>query len=173
MEKLLEKAKKIKLMIFDVDGVLTDGKLFYNNDGVAFKSFHIQDGQGIKFLIEQGIEVAIITLHDSPIILRRMEQLGVKHVFFGNQSKLATFEKLIEKLHLSPEQVGYLGDDIPDLPVIRRVGLGLVVANAASQIIPYADGQTKAKGGCGAAREVCDLLLKAQNLESKVLEPYL
>lgn len=172
MEHLIEKAKKIKLMIFDVDGVLTDGSLYYSEEGLLFKAFHIADGQGIKLLLEHGIEVAIITLHDSPIIVKRMEALGVKHVFYGKQSKLATYEKILQTLNLQAEQVAYLGDDLPDLAVIRRVGLGLAVANAASQIIPYAQALTKARGGMGAAREVCDLILRAQGLTDKIVEQF-
>src|SRR3990167_2197919 len=136
MNTLLEKAKKIKLVIFDVDGVLTDGRLYFSEKGVELKAFHVHDGQGMKLLLEQQIEVAIITQHDSPIILRRMEKLGIKHIYLGEGPKLTTNEVLLAKLDLNDEQVAYLGDDLPDLPVIQRVGLGIVVANAASQVVP-------------------------------------
>jgi len=172
VDALIEKAKKIKLVIFDVDGVLTDGRLYFNEKGVELKAFHVHDGQGMKLLLQQQIEVAIITHHDSPITLRRMEKLGIKHIYLGEDPKLITYETLLAKLNLNDEQVAYLGDDLPDLPVIQRVGLGIVVANAANQIVPYADWQTRAAGGHGAAREVCDFILSAQNLTSRLLERY-
>lgn len=173
MQSLIEKAKKIKLVIFDVDGVLTDGRLYFNEKGVELKAFNVHDGQGMKLLLEHNIEVAIITHHDSPIVVRRMEKLGIEHVFLGEGPKLRTYEALIKKLNVTDEEVAYLGDDLPDLPVIQRVGLGIAVANAASQILPYADWQTRLPGGHGAAREVCDFILKAKDLTQSVLQKFL
>ncbi|MBI5447190.1 MAG: HAD hydrolase family protein [Gammaproteobacteria bacterium] len=173
MQSLIEKAKKIKLVIFDVDGVLTDGHLYFNEKGVELKAFHVHDGEGIKLLLRNKIEVAIITHHDSPIVLRRMEKLGVEHIFLGEGPKLITYETLIKKLHFIDEQVAYLGDDLADLPVIQRVGFGIAPANATSQIIPYVDWQTRLSGGYGAAREVCDFILDAQGLTSQIIQTYL
>lgn len=172
MHSIIERAKKIKLVIFDVDGVLTDGRLYFNERGVELKAFHVHDGVGMQLLIENKIEVAVITLHDSPIVARRMEKLGVKHVFLAQGPKLKTYEALLQQLNLTDEQAAFVGDDLPDLPVIKRAGLGIVVANATSQVLPFADWQTRTPGGYGAAREVSDLILQAQNLTTPILEKY-
>ena len=157
-----ERASRVKLAVFDVDGVLTDGKLWYSDDGRERKAFHVQDGFGLKRLIANGIEVAIITGRISHIVTERTAELGIAHVYQGQDDKLACFEQIIAALGLTREQCCYTGDDVPDLPVMRAVGLSIAVANAHPSILDHIHWRTKLAGGEGAAREVCDLLLSAQ-----------
>lgn len=164
---LLERGKLIRLAVFDVDGVLTDGRLYFLEDGSEFKTFNTLDGQGIKMLMASGVTIAIISGRTTPVVERRANNLGIPHLFQGREDKLVVLDELIAQLGLSYEQVAYLGDDLPDLPVICRVGLGMAVANAASFVREHAHGITLARGGEGAAREFCELILRAQgNLEA-------
>ena len=164
---LLQRGKNIKLAIFDVDGVLTDGRLYFLEDGSEFKTFNTLDGQGFKMLIASGVTTAIISGRKTPIVERRASNLGIAHLYQGREDKLVVLDELLGQLNLSYEQVAYLGDDLPDLPVIRRVGLGMAVANANGFVQQHAHGVTKARGGEGAAREFCELILSAQgNLEA-------
>jgi len=157
-----DRAAKVRLAVFDVDGVLTDGKLCYSDDGRELKSFHVHDGFGLKRLMANGIEVAIITSRMSHMVTERTAELGIAHVYQGQENKLACYEQLIHALKLAPEQTSYCGDDLPDLPVMQRVGLAIAVANAHPWVHERARWHTRQRGGEGAAREVCDLLLAAQ-----------
>ncbi|SQF95630.1 3-deoxy-manno-octulosonate-8-phosphatase [Paucimonas lemoignei] len=159
---LLQRGKNIKLAIFDVDGVLTDGRLYFLEDGSEFKTFNTLDGQGIKMLIASGVTTAIISGRKTPVVERRAKNLGIEHLYQGREDKLVVLDELLAKLGLSYEQVAYLGDDLPDLPVIRRVALGMAVANAASFVRQHAHGITQARGGEGAAREFCEMIMSAQ-----------
>ena len=164
---LLQRAKAVRLAVFDVDGVLTDGKLYFLPDGSEFKTFNTLDGHGIKMLIASGVRTAIITGRKSPVVERRAQNLGIGHLFQGREDKLVVLDQLLAELGLGYEQVAYLGDDLPDLPVIRRVGLGMAVASADAFVRQHAHGVTVARGGEGAAREFCELILRAQgNLEA-------
>ncbi len=164
---LLQRGKAIKLAVFDVDGVLTDGKIYFLPDGGEFKTFSTLDGQGIKMLINSGVRTAIITGRSSPVVERRAQNLGIHHLYQGREDKLVVLDELLAELGLSYEHVAYLGDDLPDLPAIRRAGLGMAVANANDFVRQHADGVTTARGGEGAAREFCELILQAQgNLEA-------
>jgi len=164
---LAQRAKTIKLAIFDVDGVMTDGRLYFLADGSEFKTFNTLDGHGIKMLIASGVLTAIISGRTTPAVERRANNLGIQHVYQGREDKLAVLEELLAELGLDYSQVAYLGDDLPDLPVIRRVGLGMAVANAHSFVRQHAHGVTSARGGEGAVREFCELILDAQgNLEA-------
>lgn len=163
MQHILAKAANIQLAIFDVDGVMTDGQLHFTENGESLKTFHAHDGQGIKLLQKTGVHVAIITSRKSPIINQRMETLGVTHIYQGQTNKMAAFDDLLNAFKLHPDQVAYTGDDLPDLALIRRAGLGIAVANAIPWIKQHADWQTKATGGNGAVREVCELIMRAQN----------
>ncbi|WP_017904299.1 KdsC family phosphatase [Pseudomonas asplenii] len=160
---LLKRGKNIKLAVFDVDGVLTDGRLYFLEDGSEFKSFSTLDGQGIKMLMAAGVQTAIISGRKTVLVERRARNLGIPHVFQGREDKLVVLDALLAQLGLDYAQVAYLGDDLPDLPVIRRVGLGMAVANAASFVREHAHGVTQARGGEGAAREFCELILRAQD----------
>ena len=156
------KAQQIKLLIFDVDGVLTDGMLSYGPDGEVFKQFNVKDGVGIKLLQQQGIRVAVITAKDSRPLTRRMNDLSVEHFYPGCSNKLQAFAELLEMLSLDSEQAAYVGDDVIDLPVMAKVGLSIAVQDAHVFVKKNADYITIAKGGQGVAREVADLILDAQ-----------
>jgi 3-deoxy-D-manno-octulosonate 8-phosphate phosphatase (KDO 8-P phosphatase) len=156
------RAARIKLAVFDVDGVLTDGKLWYAEDGHELKAFHVHDGLGLKRLLANGIEVAIITARLSPLVTERMAELGVAHVYQGQSDKLACFEQLRSALKLDAADVAYTGDDLPDLKVMMRVGLAIAPTNAHPWVAARAHWRTEHAGGTGVAREVCDLLLAAQ-----------
>lgn len=157
-----ERAAKVRLAVFDVDGVLTDGRLWYSEDGHELKSFHAHDGLGLKCLRANGIEVAIITSRISHLVGKRMADLGVIHVYQGQEDKRACFEQLLHALQLSAADCSYTGDDLPDLGVMSQVGLAIAVANAHPAVSRHAHWQTRREGGAGAVREVCDLLLQAQ-----------
>ena len=172
-EKALELAKSIKLVIFDVDGVLTDGALYFSGQGDAMKTFDVHDGLGMTFLRDAGIELAIITGRKSEIVIQRAAGLKIKHVYQGAMKKIVPYEKLLAKLNLTDDDVAYVGDDLLDLPVMRRVKLGIAVANAEPYIKNHADYVTERFGGHGAVREVCDLILKAQNKFEALLNEYL
>jgi 3-deoxy-D-manno-octulosonate 8-phosphate phosphatase (KDO 8-P phosphatase) len=159
---ILAKASKIKLALFDVDGVLTDGRIYIGNNGEEHKDFHTQDGLGLKLLQKSGVAVGLITSRQSSAVTIRAEQLGIKHIYQGQTEKEPAYEELLNKLHCCDEEVAYVGDDLPDLRLICRAGLGIAVANAVPLICQFADWQTNARGGQGAVREICELIMHAQ-----------
>ena len=173
MQSVVEKAKKLKLLILDVDGVLTDGKLFFDNDGNEYKSFHAQDGHGIKMLRQTGVEVAVISGRKSKSVALRMKNLGVEHVYQGHENKIAAFNELIELMGITPEQAAHVGDDVIDLPGMVRVGLAIEVNDANFAVKQYADWCTTLPGGQGAVREVCDFIMQAQGHFDDMLNAYL
>lgn len=162
MQDILNLAKKIKLVIFDVDGVLTDGSLFFGDDGQEYKAFYSRDGLGIKLLQRTGVEVGIITARDSQLVNHRMENLGIEHLYQGRLDKIAAFEEMISKLNVSPEQTAYAGDDVVDLPVMKKVGLAIAVQDAHPFVKKHAHWITEHNGGRGAARDACELIMEAQ-----------
>ena len=159
---LLERAREIRLAIFDVDGVLTDGRLYFMPDGTEFKSFNTLDGHGIKMLIASGVQTAIISGRNSPLVERRAANLGIQHLIQGREDKLTALAELQEKVPVAMEQIAFLGDDLPDLPVMRRVGLGMAVATADEFVRQHAHGVTRNAGGAGAAREFCEWIMQAE-----------
>ena len=163
-KEILDKASQIKLVVFDVDGVLTDGKLIYTNSGSEARCFNVKDGTGIRLLLTHGIEVAVISARKSTIVSNRMADLGVKHVFQGCLDKAMTLDALILLLNINLQQVAYVGDDLIDLPAMKQVGLALAPADAHQSVKQQADWVTASGGGCGAAREVCDVIFQAQKL---------
>ena len=164
---VLARAARVKLVVFDVDGVLTDGRLFLGDNGVEYKAFHSRDGHGMKMLARSGVELAIITGRRSQLVAERMASLGIVHVHQGHAAKLPVFEKLIADLGLSDGDAAYVGDDVVDLAIMARVGLAVAVANAHPLVLEQAHWCTASDGGRGAAREVCDLIMHAQgNLEA-------
>jgi 3-deoxy-D-manno-octulosonate 8-phosphate phosphatase (KDO 8-P phosphatase) len=173
VNEIIEKAAKIKLVIFDVDGVLTDGSLFLGDDGQEYKAFNSKDGLGMKMLQRSGIEVGIITARSSRVVALRMESLGIAHLYQGQERKLPAFRDLQKRLGLSSEQIAYVGDDVVDLPIMREVGLAIAVQDAHRLAIEQAHWRTAARGGRGAAREVCELLLESQGKLAQAMEPYL
>ncbi|MDF1795930.1 MAG: HAD-IIIA family hydrolase [Coxiellaceae bacterium] len=156
-------SKTIQLLILDVDGVLTDGKVYLSADGDEQKCFYVQDGMGMVNLIRADIPIAIISGRSSGSVTRRMQELGVKHVFQGIENKLPVFEQLIKKLNISADQVAYVGDDTPDLSIMLHVGYKIAVANAVAEVRSIADWITQRNGGEGAVREVCDWILSNNN----------
>ncbi len=158
----LDKAKKVKLLVCDVDGVFSDGRIYLGNDGEELKAFHTKDGFGIKALGSSGVDVAIITGRRSAIVANRMSALNVKHIVQGEEDKLPALVHLAEKLNLAPDEIAYIGDDIPDLACILHVGLGISVSDAHPTVSANADYTTFTRGGFGAVREVCDLIMQCQ-----------
>jgi 3-deoxy-D-manno-octulosonate 8-phosphate phosphatase (KDO 8-P phosphatase) len=145
-----------------VDGVFTDGRLFFGPDGESLKVFHVRDGYGIKRLAAEGITVAVITGRSSTAVARRMAELGVEHVFQGDHDKVPLYERLIRELGIAPTAVAYMGDDLPDLPVMQRVGLPAAPANADPEVLAVSRWTATRSGGDGAVREFCDFLLAAR-----------
>lgn len=168
-----DSARQIRLLIIDVDGVLTDGGLLFDNRGEEYKRFSSLDGHGIRMLLEAGIEVAVITGRQSAIVDHRMRELGVTRVCQGSRDKRQAFETLLKDTGVEPAQVAYIGDDLPDLPIMRRTGLSIAVQNAQGFVKQHCDWVTSASGGHGAVREVTDFILHAQGLLDRMQEAYL
>ncbi|MEN8128749.1 MAG: 3-deoxy-manno-octulosonate-8-phosphatase KdsC [Pseudomonadota bacterium] len=173
MLDILEKAKCIKLVIFDVDGVLTDGGIHIGDDGQEYKTFNSKDGHGMKMLQGIGVKIAIITGRVSKVVEHRMTDLGIEHVYQGQRNKLPAFEALLEQLAIPAEQSAYVGDDVVDLPVMTRVGLAICVQDAHPLVKRHAHWITASAGGSGAAREVCEMIMDAQGALNQVLDEYL
>lgn len=170
---LVQRARNVRLLVLDVDGVLTDGKLYFLADGSEAKAFSTLDGQGIKMLMNSGVNAAIITGRSSNIVERRAANLGIKHVVQGREDKRVALDELLATLQLSYDQVAYLGDDLPDLAPIRCVALGVAVANANSFIRQHAHAVTSLRGGEGAAREFCEFIMAAQGTLNTAQNAYL
>ena len=164
-DEVIVKAKNIKLVIFDVDGVLTDGGLYFTDDGREMKKFNVKDGLGISLLIKHGIEVAVITGRNSVIVADRMRSLGVNHVYQGRLNKLETYENLKAALQIDDQQVAFVGDDVIDIPIMDKCGLPVAVADAHESVIEKACWILSKKGGDGAARQVCDVLLSSHDIK--------
>lgn len=173
MNELITKAKRIKCLICDVDGVLTDAKVYIDNQGNESKSFSVQDGMGLKLLMAADIEIAVITTSRSALIDYRMKQLDIRHYYKGQVEKETAYNALKSELNLTDNEFGYIGDDLPDLPLIQRVGFGVTVANAVPEVKKAAIWQTQQSGGNGAVREVCDFILHAQGQFDAALQRYL
>jgi 3-deoxy-D-manno-octulosonate 8-phosphate phosphatase (KDO 8-P phosphatase) len=173
MQDILEKAAAVRLVVFDVDGVLTDGALFIGDDGQEYKAFNSKDGHGMVMLQETGVQLAVITGRTSEVVRIRMESLGVQHVFQGKRVKLPAYEELKQLTGLGDQQIAYVGDDVVDLPVMRRVGLAIAVQDAHPVAKRHAHWVTPSGGGRGAAREACELIMEAQGTLEKALGVYL
>ena len=165
-----ERAKSIRLALFDVDGVLTDGNIYIDSNGTELKVFNTHDGHGIRMLQHNGIEVGVITGRRSKALEYRMQDLEIKHVYQGCKDKFAIYQELLSKLNLDEQQTAFVGDDIVDLQIMSRCGLAVAVANAHAFVKQHAHWETSARGGQGAVREVCELLLDAQDLLEKTLK---
>lgn len=172
-DNIIAGAREVKLVVFDVDGVLTDGGLILGESGNEYKIFHVRDGQGLVMLRESGCHVAVITARSSEIVAERMAALGIEHVFQGQNNKGEALLKLMESLGISKQHVVYVGDDILDLPAMKIAGIAVAVADAHPVVRENADWVTTAKGGHGAAREVCELIMQAQDTLQALLKPYL
>ena len=163
---------RIKLLLLDVDGVMTDGRIINLNGGGEAKAFDVKDGHGLKLIQRAGIKVGIITGRQSDIVARRAAELGIELVYQGAKDKMRPFMEILEKLGLKASEVAYVGDDLVDLPVMRLVGFSATVADASDDIKPYVDLVTSRPGGRGAVREICDLLLKQSSLWTSVTSRY-
>lgn len=157
------KLADIRLVAFDIDGVFTDGRFYLSDEGVETKAFHTQDGFGVRQLLNAGIDVAVISSRKSNAVEKRMAELGVAHILQGCENKVAALDSIIAELGITPAECAYVGDDIPDLPLLAHVGVSVAVANAVPELHDQCDMSTSAAGGFGAVREVCDLVLAAQD----------
>jgi len=162
MDAVLERARRIRLLVLDVDGVLTDGRLFFSAAGEELKVFHVRDGSGLVAVQRAGITVAIISGRDSPAVTRRAAELGIRHVRQGVADKGAALDALRAELGMATEETACVGDDTPDLPMLRRAGLAIGVADAHPALLSVVHWVTPSNGGQGAVREACDLLLSAR-----------
>ena len=168
-----QKAAQVRIMIFDVDGVLTDGRMQFTADGEFMKSFHVHDGLGIQILQRMGIATAIISALQTPIVTKRAADLGITHVYQGNHDKRITFAQLLADTGVAAHECGFIGDDVIDLPLFSKVGFAVSVPNGHPEAISRAHYVTKAAGGLGAVREICDFILRAQGKYDAALAPYL
>lgn len=171
-EEVLGRARGIRLLILDVDGVLTDGRLYFDAKGETLKVFHVRDGHGIKMAQRGGIEVALVSGRRSDAAFHRARELGITRFYEGVRDKVAILEELLAALNLTPPQVAAVGDELVDLPLFHRVGLGAAVADAVPEVRAAAHWVTTLPGGKGAVREVCDLLLKAQGRWEELVRPW-
>jgi 3-deoxy-D-manno-octulosonate 8-phosphate phosphatase (KDO 8-P phosphatase) len=162
MQEIYERARKIRVAAFDVDGVLTDGGLYYSDSGEEMKRFNVRDGHGLKMLKDSGITPAIITSRTSRLVAERARNLGIEHLFQGVADKLVAFRELLERCGVEATACAYAGDDLVDLPVMKRCGLAATVPGAPAAVLQQAHLVTRARGGEGAAREICEIILYAQ-----------
>ncbi|VFP78976.1 3-deoxy-D-manno-octulosonate 8-phosphate phosphatase KdsC [Candidatus Erwinia haradaeae] len=160
---ILSKAKNIKLLICDSDGVMSDGMIYHTNNGNIIQRFNVKDGYGIRCLLKFAIEVGIITGNQSQMLKDRCSTLGISYIYQGQSNKIKPFHDILSKLNLSEDQIAYIGDDLIDLPILLKVGLSIAVADAHPMVLPHVDYITKMNGGNGAIREIADLILIAQN----------
>jgi 3-deoxy-D-manno-octulosonate 8-phosphate phosphatase (KDO 8-P phosphatase) len=167
---LKERASRIRMLVLDVDGVLTDGKLYFDHSGNEMKAFNTRDGMGMKALQQCGIEVAVITGRKSEAVAHRMSQLDIQHVYQGREDKLSAFLHLLKVTGLEAQQICFAGDDWIDLPVLSRAGLAVSVADAEDRVKEQAHWITSRNGGDGAVREICNLILIAQGKEQTILD---
>ena len=171
--EVLKKAEKVKILLLDVDGILTDGRIIITSSGEEIKHFNVIDGMGIKLLQKAGVEVGIISSRFSMVTEHRAKELGITLLYQGKLEKLAVYEKILKEKGLKDEEVAYMGDDWIDLPILKRAGLAISVPNAWFPVNDYVDYITKHPGGYGAVREVCDLILKAKGIWEELLHFYL
>jgi len=171
-ERLVNKIRKVRLLILDVDGVLTDGRVIIDDAGLESKQFDVKDGHGLKMLMRYGIDVVLLTGRKSQVVNHRAAELGITEVHQGIRNKLEYFAGILERRKLAPEETAYVGDDIVDIPVLKRVGFGVAAADAVPEVRRAVDYVTNRPGGRGAVREVCEMILKAQGRWAEVAARY-
>ncbi len=167
-----DKLRKIKLLLLDVDGVLTDGSIVYDDRGKEIKAFNVKDGLGIRLLMEAGIDVGIVTGRSSKALKYRCENLDISYIFDGVREKSKILDSILTRTGLQSEQIAFIGDDLPDLPLMRKIGLSIAVADAHEKVISVSDLVTESKGGKGAVREICEHILKAQGLLDIIISKF-
>jgi 3-deoxy-D-manno-octulosonate 8-phosphate phosphatase (KDO 8-P phosphatase) len=167
-----DRLKNIKLLLLDVDGVLTDGRIIFDSNGIESKFFNVKDGHGIKLVQRAGIEVGIVSGRSSQVVANRAAELGIDRVFQGSLDKLSVYRQILEDTGLDDARIAFMGDDIIDIPVMRRVGFAAAPADAVEEVLPHAHFVAKNRGGWGAVRELCDLILKAQGAWETVTARY-
>ena len=172
-ERIAARAEKLKLLLLDVDGVLTNGTLMFSGEAEESKGFNTQDGFGLRLLQEAGVAVGVITARKSAAVTRRCESLKMRYIYQGDTNKLEAYNDIMKKSGLKPVEIGYMGDDWLDLVLLNRVGFAAAPANAVAEVIEVAHFVTSRQGGAGAVREICDLILKAKGLHQKLLQSYL
>ena len=170
---LLKRARAVRLLILDVDGVMTDGRIVYTSSGEQVQAFHVHDGLGLKLLTKGGVDLAIISSRSSKALALRCRELGIASVFQGVSDKIEVYKKLKCDMEIDDSEVGYIGDDWVDIPLLKRVGFPVAVRNAAEPLADYAVYVTSRSGGFGAVREVCELILKAKDEWKGALASYL
>lgn len=173
MDEFNMRAKRVRLIVFDVDGVMTDGSLYLGDDGQEYKAFNSLDGHGMKMLMRSGVELAIITGRTSQVVGKRAANLGITHLYQGVEDKLKAWQELLAKLGLAPEECAFMGDDVVDLPAMRRSGLAISVPAAPAVVREQAHYVTTLGGGRGAVREACEAIMQAQGTLDSQLAPYL
>lgn len=173
MTTLSEKASLIKLLLLDVDGVLTDGTIFYSDNGCKMRQFHVHDGMGIRLLQQAGIQVGVISAKTSSCVRERLENLNIKHIFLGEEDKILCYQNIKTQLQLKDCQIAYMGDDILDLPVLQRAGLTITTPHAASYVKDAVDITTTKDAGKGAVRELCEFILTSQDKLEDIIQSYL
>lgn len=173
MSHVIDKAKDIRLLILDIDGVLTNGIIYYQSQNTDIKGFHIQDGLGLKLLMMTGVNVAIISGKKSGASAQRLSDLKIQHAYLGYDDKIPPYNELKQKLNLEDKQIAYMGDDLPDLPILRRAGLAITVPAAPAIVRQHVDLITNRAGGEGAVREACEFIMEAQGKYQTVIQSYL
>lgn len=173
MQDILEKAKNIELVIFDIDGVMTDGGLFFDNNGGEYKAFNSLDGHGLRMLLECGVQAAVITGRKSELVRHRMNDLGITLLYQGYRDKTPAFEALLKEVNIKKEQIAYVGDDVIDLPIMSQLDFAIAVQNAHPFVKQHSHWITERSGGHGAVRDVCELILEAKGLLNDKLHSYL
>jgi len=170
-QQIVDKAKKIKLLILDIDGVMTDGRIYYGNFGDEIKAFDVKDGFGLALLRRAGIEVAIVTAKKSKIAKLRAKDIGIKWIY-ENHSKLKVFNKLLKKFRIDAQEACFVGDDLIDIPVLKSAGLPVTVPQAVNEVKTVSSYITRAGAGSGAVREICEIILKSQGRWEEVTKKY-
>lgn len=172
MQDVRDKAKHIRLLILDVDGVLTNGTIYYGENNIEMKGFHIHDGMGLYLLQKTGVKVAVISGKHSSATARRLKELHIEHAYLGHSHKIPAYEELKQKLQMNDQQIAYMGDDFPDVPILRRVGFSITVPEAPTEIRQLVNYTTHKSCGVGAVREVCQLIMAAQDQYESVITSY-
>lgn len=173
MAKISSRAEKVRLLVLDVDGVLTDGSISYTDSGEEIKTFHVRDGHGLRLVLKAGVEVALITGRTSQAVAHRAHNLKIARIFQGVRDKLEVLRRLQKELHIAPEETAVVGDDLVDLPIMLQAGLAVAVADAPREVRERAHLVTTAPGGRGAVREVCEIILQSKNLWDELLQSLL